>query len=352
MQDKRTPWLHPVFFERNRVFRVYRGGMLFHELLGDAAEDGNFPEEWICSSVRAINPGREALVEGISLRREDGVHFDQLLAENKKEYLGEREDLGVLVKYLDSAIRLPMQVHPTRDFSKKNFGSPYGKAEAWLILATRPDACIYFGFSREVSPEEFARAVAASETDMDAMTAFVNRVPVKSGDVFFVDAGVIHAIGAGCLILEVQEPTDFTIQPEYFCGDYRLSDKEMYLGLSPEVALSCFHYDKYGQSVVENGKKEPRVLAEREGYLCEELIGEKDTPCFGMVRHTLKTGAFTLDLPASVWICTEGEGEILSEGERASVKKGDYFFLPAAAAAKCTATTETGLVLVSCVGGC
>lgn len=80
--------------------------MLFHDFLNDPAEDGNEPEEWICSAVRAI--------------------------------------------------RLPVQVHPTREFSRRNFGSPYGKAESWLILATRPDACIYFGF-REGSPRRRLR---------------------------------------------------------------------------------------------------------------------------------------------------------------------------------------------------
>ena len=121
MQENRIPWLHPVFFKRNRVFRVYLGGKLFHELLGDAPEDGNLPEEWICSSVRAINPGHTDPLEGISLRREDGMPFDRLLSEHKKEYLGDREDLGVLVKYLDSAIRLPLLCRrDCRSFSSKN----------------------------------------------------------------------------------------------------------------------------------------------------------------------------------------------------------------------------------------
>ena len=351
MEPVATPWLHPVFFRRNRVFRVYLGGKLFHEFLGDEPVDGNLPEEWVCSSVRALNVGHTDPLEGISLRLEDGLPFNQMLEEHKKEYLGDRDDLGVLVKYLDSAIRLPMQVHPTRAFSKEHFGSPYGKAESWLILATRPDACIYFGFSRAVTKEEFARAVAASEHDPNAMTAFVNRVPVQSGDVFFVDAGMIHAIGAGCLILEVQEPTDFTVQPEYYCGGYRLNDHEMYLGLDPDVALDCFHFDKFGEETVRKGKKIPRVMEQTASYLREELIGEADTPCFGVVRHTLQNGTFTLGTPASIWICTEGEGEVLSEGRSHKIKRGDYFFLPAAAAGKCQIKTDSRIQTVCCVGG-
>ena len=342
-------WRRPVFFRRNRVFRVYLGGKLFHDFLGDAPEDGNLPEEWVCSAVRAINPGHTDPLEGISLREEDGMPFDQMLKENPKEYLGERKDLGVLVKYLDSAIRLPMQVHPTRDFSKEHFGSPYGKAEAWLILATRPDACIYFGFNREVSKEAFAAAVEASREDKSAMTAFVNRVEVQPGDVFFVDAGVIHAIGAGCLILEVQEPTDFTIQPEYWCGDYLLNDQEMYMGLDKDTALACFQYQLYGRQVVENGKQEPKLLYERGNVRAENLIGPETTVCFSMDRYILNGGEIRLDTQASIWICTEGSGLITAEGYQRPIAMGDYFFLPAAAAEKVKVTGE--LTLVCCAGG-
>lgn len=345
------PWLRPVFFKRNRVFRVYLGGKLFHDFLGDAPVDGNEPEEWICSSVRAINPGHTDPLEGISLRVEDGKPFNELLAEHPQEYLGDRKDLGVLVKFLDSAIRLPMQVHPTRDFSRKNFNSPYGKAEAWLILATRPDACIYFGFDRQVSREEFSAAVEASENDKEAMTAFVNKVPVQTGDVFFVGAGVIHAIGAGCLILEVQEPTDFTIQPEYWCGDYHLNAQEMYLGLDREVALECFNYDLYGKQVVEAGRKVPEITYQDEHVTVETLIGEKDTPCFAMSRYILDGGQVTLDTPASIWICVEGEGSVEADGEVRDIHSGDYFFLPAAAAGKCVARSEKKMKIVCCVGG-
>ena len=102
--QKTEIWQYPVFFRRNRVFRIYQGGKLFHELMGDTPEDGNFPEEWIASSVRAINPGREEVLEGVSVT-EDGVPFSQLLEQYPEQMLGGRKDLGVLVKFLDSADR-------------------------------------------------------------------------------------------------------------------------------------------------------------------------------------------------------------------------------------------------------
>lgn len=346
-----SPWRFPVFFRKNRVFRVYLGGKLLDSFVGGEGTDGSFPEEWISSAVRAINPGHTDPLEGISLREEDGMPFDVLLRENKKEYLGDREDLGVLVKYLDSAIRLPMQVHPTRAFSRENFHSPYGKAESWIILDTREDACIYFGFKDRIEKKDFEALVEKSEQDRDCMTTVVNRIPVKAGDVFFVDAGVIHAIGAGCLILEVQEPTDFTVQPERWCGDYRLNDREMYLGLEPAKALDCFNFGLYGSSVLASGKKTPTQEYRDDTLIIETLIGKADTPCFSVKRFSLDGSSFTLDIPASIWVCTGGEGVLTGEGYEKQIKKGDYFFLPAAAAGSINAASESSLTLVACMGG-
>jgi mannose-6-phosphate isomerase len=174
---------------------------------------------------------------------------------------------------------------------------------------------------------------------------------VEPGDVFFVDAGVIHAIGAGCLILEVQEPTDFTVQPEYWCGDYLLNHHEMYLTLDEDTALNCFHYDRYGYQVVTDGKKIPKCLYSDGKLLKESLIGPEDTPCFQVVRYTMNGTETVLDTPASVWICVEGEGRLCADGYDRSIKKGDYFFLPAAAAGNCKAVTENNMTLVCCVGG-
>ena len=341
----------PVFFRGNRTFRVYLGGKLLSEMKGEEPVDGFFPEEWICSPVRAVNPGREEIFEGVSLCEEDGKPFDELLREERELCLGDRQDLGILVKYLDSGIRLPMQVHPTREQARELFGSPYGKTEAWLILGTRPGASIYLGFSREVTREELAEAVEKSREDREIMTSFVNRVPVKEGDVFLVKAGMIHAIGAGCLILEIQEPTDFTVQPEHWCGDYRLNDREMYCGLTPEQGLGCFNYSLWGPKTVEDSRLIPRVLTETDEWTEEELIGPEDTDCFTLRRFTLRKGSYTLTDPASVWICTEGEGTLVWDGGRREIRRGDYWFLPAAAAGKVRAECGRSLQLVCCRRG-
>lgn len=323
----------PLFFEKNRVGRVYTGGALFADFFGDDSTDGYEPEEWVVSSVTALNKESKGEKEGVSRVRGTDLWWDDLLRNHAETLLGPgRTEFGILTKVLDSAIRLPVQAHPDKAFSRAHFNSEYGKAEAWVVLGCREDACLYFGFNRAYTPEEFRAAVAKSEHDRDAMERLLNRVPVTPGDVFFVNARMVHAIGKGCLILEIQEPTDFTIQPEYYCGDYRLNEQEMYVGLAPETALSVFDFSTYGEAAVAAGRKTPRVLFCENGVTAEALITAEDTPCFTTHRYTVSGTAWTLAHRPAVYVVTAGNGVLRWDSKQTAVKQGDYFFLPYGAA--------------------
>jgi mannose-6-phosphate isomerase len=100
-----------------------------------------------------------------------------------------------------------------------------------------------------VTEADLCLAAKKSEKPGDVFSGLRQEVEATPCDVWLIPARVAHAIGAACLILEVQEPTDFTIQPERWCNGYRLSDKEMYLGLDREVVLSCFDLEQAGRSV-------------------------------------------------------------------------------------------------------
>ena len=347
MEDK-ISLCRPIFFERNRVFRVYRGGKLFHDFFGDEDRDGSYPEEWVASQVKALNRDQSDPTEGLSFVEGTKVSFAELLKEHKAEMLGDTPKFDILVKLLDSAIRLPIQVHPDKAFSREHLHSEYGKTEMWLILQTRPDACIYFGFKDKIDKETFDGLVERSRVDKDAMVPYLNRISVSPGDVYLIPAKTVHAIGAGCLILEVQEPTDFTIQPEYWCGDYEFYVYEMFLGLGKEIALDCFDYERFGQAVAASAKKLPRTTAEQDGYLAEQLIGREDTPCFRVNRHTLRGGRVRLDSAPSLYIVTEGSGKIVGKEYGRALQKGDYFFLPACAAGKFEVQTGANLQLIEC----
>ena len=316
----------PIFFERNRVWRVYTGGKLFEGMWGDEPVDNFYPEEWIASSVKALNKNSVSDKEGLSKLVNSDKYFDEMLAEDPEAMLGSSKKMRILVKILDSAVRLPAQAHPDKAYSRKYFQSEYGKTESWLILDTRPDARLYFGFRDGVDRETFATAIDESLTDKDAMERLMEYRTPQKGEFYFVPARTIHAIGAGCLILEVQEPTDFTIQPEHWCADYALSDQEMYLGLSKEEAVDCFDFVPAPDT-----KLIPEVISESDGVIVENLIGPKTTDCFVINRIHLDGGRKCLNIPDSygVYIVTEGSGCIEGDGYRRELKKGDYFFMPA-----------------------
>lgn len=347
--DTKTIANNPVFFEKNRVFRVYLGGKLFSNFFDDQSEDSFYPEEWICSSTKALNEGSTDEFEGLSTVKGTSIHFDELLRDEKELMLGNRKGLDVLVKALDSAIRLPVQAHPDKAFSRVHFNSEFGKAESWLVLGAREGACIYFGFKDGVTPEEFEKAVEESETDKAAMEKLLNRIPVSVGDVYFIPAKAVHAIGAGCLILEVQEPTDFTIQPERWCGDYHLSDNEMYIGLEKNTALSVFDYSYNYDRVMTECKKTPITAYEANGCKKEILISKNDTPCFSVERYVIEKGKTEALQGVCVYVVTDGCGRLVADGYENTIKKGDYFFMPYSCDGKFVVESAAGLTLAKCV---
>lgn len=342
----------PIFFERNRVYRIYKGGKPYKELFNDGFDDGTdnmFPEEWIASKVKAINPKYFGERDGVAVVKDIGVFFDDLLNQYPNELLGTRK-YDCLVKFLDSATRLPFQVHPTKEFSRKNFNSEYGKTEAWLVVATRPGAKLYFGFKDKITKEQLSVLEERSEVEKDIMGDLLAGVDAKVGDIWLIKAGLIHAIGAGCTIVEVQEPTDFTIQPERWCMDYHISYEEEYIGLSKEVALDSINYDIYGDAAKEYAKVNPKVVIDTPTYVKESLISYEDTTCFAENRHTVKDGgSFVMNYAPSVYICIDGEGEIIGEGYSKKVKKGSYFYLPFVAENKFTVTSDKSLTLIECL---
>ena len=316
----------PVFFERNRVGRVYTGGKLFAGFFGDEPVDGFLPEEWVASSVKALNKVMASEKEGVSKIKDSDMYFDELLEKYPIEMLGSSGKMRILVKVLDSAVRLPAQAHPDKAFSRKYFNSEYGKTESWIVLDKRPGAKIYFGFKDGVDKDTFMTAIDKSETDKDAMERLMEYKEPEVGDVFLVPAKTVHAIGAGCLILEVQEPTDFTIQPEHWCDEYKLNDMEMYIGLNKEDAVGCFEFGKAPDT-----KLIPEVVKDSDGVKTERLIKSTDTDCFIINRITLNGGECRLNVEDSfgVYIVTKGNGEISGDGYLKEIKKGDYFFMPA-----------------------
>lgn len=147
------------------------------------------------------------------------VTLRSVLESDTEGYLGKgaaQPALGVLTKLIDSAERLTLQVHPDKPTALRLFQSQYGKTECWHILSGHPvngeEPCIYYGFQPDMTRARWEALFHAQ--DIPGMLAGMQKYPVHPGDTILIEGGMPHAIGAGCFLVEIQEPTDYTIRVE------------------------------------------------------------------------------------------------------------------------------------------
>jgi mannose-6-phosphate isomerase len=241
--NRKRPQIEPIV--PSRVYRFYRGGALLGRLRGLEEPDGELPEEWVGSVTPASNPGRDEPEAGLS-RLADGRLLRDAIAADPEGWLGrphlERYGVstGLLVKLLDAAERLPVHAHPDRAFAAERLGSPFGKTEAWIVLATRGETAeVRVGLSRPVDRARYREWI--ERQDVAALLGSLHRVDVRAGDVVYVPAGVPHAIGAGVLIAELQEPTDLSLICEW--SGFPIDPEAAHLGLGWDVAVEALDLD-------------------------------------------------------------------------------------------------------------
>lgn len=189
------------------------GGSKIHELLHK--DTGTLPrvaESWEVST----HPAGKSIVENGAFRGKTlNEYFDQIGWGTAGRYAARNHQLPILIKYIDAKENLSIQVHPNDKYAKKHEGDN-GKNEMWFVLAADEGAFIYLGFSRDVTKEEVRRRVADN-----TLEEVLNRVEVRPNEAFYIPAGTVHAIGAGCLICEVQQTSNVT----YRIYDYGRTDE-------------------------------------------------------------------------------------------------------------------------------
>ena len=309
----------PLFQTTNRVFRTYRGGKQLDLFLGnDLATDSFQPEDWISSFVEAKNKNyipeeglSKVLLNGLETRITDAV--------SPKDFGPGRKDSGVLIKLLDAAERLGIQVHPTPDFSRKYFGTNYGKTECWHILDADKDASIYIGFKEGITKEKWAALFTAQ--DIQGMLDCLHRFEVKNGDTILVTAGTPHAIGAGCFLLEIQEPSDYTMRVEKITlAGEALTPMQIHYGVGEEALLECFHYIP----LTHDEAKEQFFLKKRGTH----LVTYEDTPCFALQKINGGNTTVTLDHFVTLVVTSSGQLSFHDNQITHSAQKGDKIFVP------------------------
>ena len=331
----------------NRVWRTYPGGSTLDTLAGAAAPaDTHLAEDWIASTTRAVNRGREHLAEGVSQ-----VHvgldpalsdFAALLASDPEYFLGaaHAKKFGaspqLLVKFLDSGTRLHFQVHPTREFAQKFLNSPSGKTEAYHVLSVRDQESgaestgyIYVGFQRPPSREALRRMIEAQ--DIAALEACFDKIPVRAGDTFIIPGGTPHALGAGVFMVEIQEPSDLVVRFEFERAGYVLPESARFMDRGLEFCLDIFNLAPLSAAELNvRVRCQPRRLrALGPSSYQDELIGLNQTDCFRVLKSSLDGALVKTESSAVIAIVTRGSVAVEAGGEMHTLGTFEKFFLPA-----------------------
>lgn len=313
----------PLLQTENRVWRTYRGGRNLDIFLGkEKAEMSVFPEDWISSFTEAKNKDYIA-GEGLSKAWVDGKELPLTDLVTAEDFGPGRAEPGVLVKLLDAGERLGIQVHPTAAFSQKHFSSNHGKTECWHILSAEDHAAVYIGFKKGITREKWENLFV--NQDIQGMLDSLHRLTVKAGDTILVKAGTPHAIGEGCFLLEIQEPTDYTMRVEKVTasGD-PLTPMQIHYGVGEEALLDCFIYE----GLLESEARERFFLPEKEGtgsFAKTMYVTYADTPYFALGKMK---GGESLTPDSFVTLVVTAPGTLQIGETILKTKRGDKVFVP------------------------
>jgi len=330
--------VRPLLLAANMPRSFYRGAGRIDRLRGTSIPaDPYHPEDWIGS----VTARSGAAPSGLTTLPGGGL-LAAAIAEDPERWLGAEHvarygaDPAILVKLLDAGERLPLHVHPNRDFARTHLATGYGKTEAWLIVEAAPDAGIHLGFDRDVSAAELAAWVDGQR--VADLLAATNRVPVRPGDAIVCPAGVPHAIGEDILLVEIQEPTDFSVLLEW--DGYAIDGAAAgHLGLGFDQALACVDRTSWDTSRIEDlrrARREGRAVRPGVDRLFPELAD-----AFFAAERLRPDPVSVLDPAFSIVVVLSGTGTLeAADGDPIEVRAGHTLLIPYAAG-ECTLRGDT-----------
>ena len=246
-----------------------------------------------------------------------GMSLNQLVRGQKELLVGKEnyqrfgDEFPLLIKFIDACQDLSIQVHPSDEIAHRQ-GKSRGKTEMWYVLESTPGAQLYSGLKQRITPEQYKEMV-----ENDTITDALARYEVSAGDVFFIPAGRIHSIGAGCFVAEIQQTSDVT----YRIYDFKRKDKNgNYRELHTQLASESIDYTVHDNYRVD--------------YECLKNEGVQVATCpyFTTAVYDL-TEPMKLDYSELdsfvILIGVKGAGKLICEGEEMSFQMGDTVLLPA-----------------------
>lgn len=296
-------------FRLNPVFKDYIwGGTRLKSDFGFKSDYDKVAEGWMLSCHK---DGKNKIIGG----EFDGLTLDEVIEKEGKEYIVGKRALDfpyfpVLIKLIDAKDNLSIQVHPDNDYAKRVEGE-FGKTEIWYVIDATDDAELIYGFKKKISSDEFISAI-----ENNTLTDVLNSVKVKKGDLFFIEAGTVHAIGKGTLIAEIQQNSNSTYRV-YDYGRVGADGKPRELHVKKAVDVSVTEPPKYDIK--------PMGEPIDKGDYTETLLTKCD---LFTVNHYDVNGRLELEADDRSFnhiLVVDGQGKI----NDMELKKGDSFFVPA-----------------------
>jgi mannose-6-phosphate isomerase len=302
--------LYPITF-KPILKRIVWGGADICPFKGITPAQDSIGESWELSHVE----GNYSIVDNGELK---GRNIDELLHTYGEQIVGGKvmERFGntfpLLIKFIDARDNLSIQVHPNDDLAKKRHHS-FGKTEMWYVVKAAGNAALYSGFSQQIDAEEYVKRVK-DNTIMDVL----QRYNVQAGDVFFLPAGRVHAIGCGCFIAEIQQTSNITYRIyDYDRKDINGNRRELHTELAKDaIDYTCsddyrMHYEH---------RKDAVIPLANCPYFTTHLLDLKT----GMTRNFTSLDSFV------VYICMDGQVSLRDDkGNDLTLHRGQTALIPA-----------------------
>lgn len=300
--------LYPLQFEPILKERIW-GGEKLKTILNKPITSNITGESWELSTVE----GDVSVVANGEYKEKSLI---ELINDNPDEILGTEvhkqfgKQFPLLFKYLDAREDLSIQVHPNDELAKKRHNS-FGKTEMWYVLQADKDARIIVGFKENSNAEDYV-----ANLENKTLLSILDDVKVEEGDVFFLETGTVHAIGAGLVIAEIQQTSDITYRLyDFERVDAAGNQRELHI----DLALEAINYNK-----VDTHKKYDKKPNQSNPVVDCPYFTTNFLPLDGTIPVDKTGNTFT------VYMCVEGGFELESNGTKYQYKKGDTVLIPAA----------------------
>lgn len=286
------------------------GGQELKNILGKTTTSEQVGESW---EVASLPEGNSTIANGIY----KGKRLGEIISAFAKAILGTStldrfgQEMPLLIKFIDASKKLSVQLHPDDTFAQELHQQPRGKTEMWYILKAEEDAHIIAGFKDTINAQQFQAAIADNTLEEK-----LNTIPVKEGDAFYISAGLIHAIGAGIVLAEIQQTSDIT----YRVHDYNRKQED----------------GSYRELHIDNACKAIKFETTEDINLCynPKQIGTqelKHSPFFNTDIVNLVDSKHRIEREESftIVIAVAGQGLISCEGTDYEIAFGDTYLIPA-----------------------